>query len=100
VFPQKDEALDTMRIVWEKRGNQGNRWVQQQVFLTEADLKPQPPGLANVRLYLDATVGSSDYGDIAVDDLKMALGECPHLEGKQGNSIKMTNLKNGYNFTH
>ncbi|XP_062504071.1 MAM and LDL-receptor class A domain-containing protein 1-like [Corticium candelabrum] len=56
------------QTLWTKRGNQGNRWIQQSV-----DLISSGP----YQIIIEAVVGISWTGDIAVDDI--TLTNCPPI---------------------
>ncbi|XP_063438931.1 MAM and LDL-receptor class A domain-containing protein 1-like [Mytilus trossulus] len=54
--------------VWSKSADQGNQWVFHQVEL--------PPSFADPVIFFEATRGSSYKGDVALDSVKLSLGQC------------------------
>ncbi|XP_052085693.1 MAM and LDL-receptor class A domain-containing protein 2-like [Mytilus californianus] len=57
--------------VWSVSGDQGDQWVFYQVEL--------PPSFTDPVIVFEATRGSSYRGDIALDSVKLILGQCPAL---------------------
>lgn len=59
----------TQQELWKVSGNQGDQWKYGQVqFGTN---------VANYRLVIEGSIGSSYQGDIAIDDLIVSAGTCP-----------------------
>lgn len=55
--------------VWQKIGNQGDKWMYGQVYLGD---------LGTRKLVFEAAVGKSYYSDTALDDIFVNDGSCPH----------------------
>ncbi|XP_033751987.1 MAM and LDL-receptor class A domain-containing protein 1-like [Pecten maximus] len=53
--------------IWSRRGTQGNQWLQAKVAIT-----PSSPYM----IVFEGVRGISYRGDIAIDDVRMALGSC------------------------
>ncbi|XP_071176186.1 MAM and LDL-receptor class A domain-containing protein 1-like isoform X5 [Mytilus edulis] len=54
--------------VWSQSNDQGNQWVFHQVEL--------PPSFTDPVIFFEATRGSSYKGDVALDLVKLSLGQC------------------------
>ncbi|CAG2193478.1 HSPA1s [Mytilus edulis] len=54
--------------VWSESADQGNQWVFHQVEL--------PPSFADPVIFFEAIRGSSYKGDVALDSVKLSLGQC------------------------
>jgi len=54
--------------VWSLQGEQANVWLS-----ASYSLQTYNP----VRLWFEGVVGSSFFGDIAIDDVNLAFGPCP-----------------------
>ncbi|EDO44550.1 predicted protein [Nematostella vectensis] len=57
----------TMAIVWTRRGNHGNQWLQGLVDIKSSD---------TYQVMFEAIRGTSYYGDIALDDVTFRNGDC------------------------
>ncbi|XP_031788342.1 MAM and LDL-receptor class A domain-containing protein 1 isoform X2 [Nasonia vitripennis] len=57
-----------MQEIWRLRGNAGNSWFDSRVTVSSLD---------DYQLVLEATVGNTAMGDIAVDDISFSAGPCP-----------------------
>ncbi|XP_076109613.1 MAM and LDL-receptor class A domain-containing protein 1-like isoform X2 [Mytilus galloprovincialis] len=64
--------------VWSESNDQGNQWVFHQVEL--------PPSFTDPVIFFEATRGSSYKGDVALDLVKLSLGQCA-----SGPSARATN---------
>ncbi|XP_052086548.1 MAM and LDL-receptor class A domain-containing protein 1-like [Mytilus californianus] len=63
--------------VWSVSGDQGDKWV---VYLVEL-----PPSFTDPVIVFEATRGSSYKADIALDSVKLILGQCPALSACTSN---------------
>ncbi|XP_052085404.1 MAM and LDL-receptor class A domain-containing protein 1-like isoform X2 [Mytilus californianus] len=57
--------------VWSMSGDQGDQWKHHQVEL--------PPSFSNPVILFEASRGSSFKSDIALDSVKLSVGECPAI---------------------
>lgn len=57
-----------MQEIWRLRGNAGNSWFDSRVTVSSLD---------DYQLVLEASVGNTAMGDIAVDDISFSTGPCP-----------------------
>ncbi|XP_063405763.1 MAM and LDL-receptor class A domain-containing protein 1-like [Mytilus trossulus] len=57
--------------VWSMSGDQGDQWEYHQVEL--------PPSFSNPVILFEASRGSSYRSDIALDSVKLSVGECPAI---------------------
>ncbi|XP_076109608.1 MAM and LDL-receptor class A domain-containing protein 1-like isoform X3 [Mytilus galloprovincialis] len=64
-FGNRDSSSSS---VWSESNDQGNQWVFHQVEL--------PPSFTDPVIFFEAIRGSSYRGDIALDSLKLSLGQC------------------------
>jgi hypothetical protein len=66
-FDQISSTEFTRTLMWSKQGTQGDRW-----FNIERNIKSAKPW----RIVIKAQIGKSYLHEIAVDDLKLSMGEC------------------------
>jgi hypothetical protein len=59
--------------VWTKKGTQGNRWIKASVNIQ--------PTMA-YQVVFEGVRGTSYRGDIAIDDVRLSLGPCQNMGGR------------------
>ncbi|CAG2219803.1 unnamed protein product [Mytilus edulis] len=68
--------------VWSQSDDQGNQWVFHQVEL--------PPSFADPVIFFEAIRGSSYKGDVALDLVKLSLGQCKYQVDTDLDSVKLS----------
>ncbi|XP_069106937.1 MAM and LDL-receptor class A domain-containing protein 1-like [Argopecten irradians] len=61
--------------IWSEQGDQGSSWIEQTLDI---------PSMAGLKIYFEATRGSSWSGDIAIDTVTLTPGSCSGNPGTTG----------------
>ncbi|XP_071871050.1 MAM and LDL-receptor class A domain-containing protein 1 [Bombus fervidus] len=71
LFIRHFRSLDAaLREIWSLNGNAGNTWFVAQITISSLD---------DFQLLFEASVGNTEMGDIAIDDISFTQGACPAL---------------------
>lgn len=69
LFLRNFRSLDApLREIWSLSGNAGNTWFIAEITISSVD---------DFQLMFEASVGNTEMGDIALDDISFTQGSCP-----------------------